>query len=380
MTRQRPSRCWAEIDLAALKRNLTSIRTALPASFRYISIVKADAYGHGAPLILPCLLQYGIAIFAVGSVYEAVQVRPLIGPKPTLLILGPILPEEEMPYLLEYDLTPTLSTQEELERLEALGQKAGRPLDIHLKIDTGMGRLGIWHPQASALYQAALNASYLHIQGLWTHLSSAATDLDYTRQQRSLFLKTLNELPDVDFKQWLIHADNSAGLTTLDVTAPFNAARIGLLQFGISPFPQRQPIPVEPVLSFHTRIGLVKQLPTGTRISYDGSYRLKRPSALAILTGGYNDGIPTSLSHNGCALIQGQRCPFVGRVTMDQTIVDVTDLLQPPAIGATATLIGVQSTASIDVWEFSNASGKIPWEILCAIGNSVPRIIKETAS
>ncbi len=375
MNPEKQFRCWVEIDLAALERNLGRIRSALPQHIRYIAVVKADAYGHGLYQTVARLMQCGADIFAVANVYEAAEIRE-IGSGWPILILSPLLPAEDR-YLLEHDLIPTLSTLDELNRYNALGKKAGRCLPVHLKIDTGMGRIGVWHEHALEFYRLIREARHVELQGVFTHFSSAATDTECTRRQRMLFLDTIAQFPAVDLTRLLIHADNSAGLETLRAESPFNAVRVGLLQFGVSPYRDSilSRVTAEPVLSFYTRIGLVKSLPAGATISYNRTYKLARSSQIAVLTAGYGDGIPTSLSNKGCVLIRGQRCPILGRVTMDQTIIDVTDLAQVD-VGERVTLIGTQDTATITASEFGAWAGDIPWEIFCSITKRVPRVYR----
>ncbi len=364
-------RCWAEIDLAAFERNLKRIQAALPAGVRYISVVKADAYGHGMPQIVRRLMQSGVDCFAVANVHEAADIRNLGAGWP-ILVLSPILPGEE-PRLIDCELTATVSSAEEVERLSAVAFARGTRIDVHLKIDTGMGRLGVWHEWAGELFEKIRTAPALRLQGIYTHFSSADSDPEFTALQRRRFLDVLKrlELPD----DLVIHADNSASLESLSGDSPFNAVRVGLLQFGVPPYPDSAlaRARVEPVFSFHTRVGIVKQLPAGCDISYGRTRRLPRDSTVAVLTAGYGDGIPLPLSNTGQVLIRGRACPILGRVTMDQTIVDVTDLPQV-AVGDEAVLIGRSGGREISVAEFSNTAGSIPWETLCSITKRVTRV------
>jgi alanine racemase len=364
-----PHRCWAEIDLAAFERNLKHIQAALPPGVRYISVVKADAYGHGMPQMVRRVMQSGVDCLAVANVNEAADIRHM-GMGWPILILSPILPHEDQ-FLVDYDAAATLSSTEEAERLHALGQKRGRPIKVHLKIDTGMGRLGVWHSEAPALFQQITQLPGLKLEGVYTHFSSAENDPAFTALQRARFLAVL----PASHSGLLIHADNSAGLESLRPDTPFNAVRIGLLQFGISPSPLsiQTPAHVEPVFSFHTRVGLVKSLPAGTDISYGRSYTLQRPTRIAILTAGYADGIPFKLGNKGSVLIGGQRCPILGRVTMDQTVVDVTDLEQVTP-GDCAVLIGKDGADEITAAEFSQTAQTIPWETLCSVTKRVARV------
>jgi alanine racemase len=367
---KQPHRCWAEIDLAAFERNLKRIQSALPDEMRYVAVVKADAYGHGMPQMVRRLMQSGVDYFAVANITEAAEIRHMGAGWP-ILLLSPLLPGEES-QVLAHDLTATVSTVGECERLNQLGQRYDQKVRIHLKIDTGMGRLGVWHEQAGALLKEISGYPHLRLEGLYTHFSSADSDPEFTQLQRRRFLRIVES---IDSRDLLIHADNSAGIDSLSRNSPFNAVGIGLLQFGIAPYPESAlgAASVEPVCSFHARIGLVKELPAHTDISYGRSYTLKRDSRIAILTAGYGDGIPFALSNKGSVLIHGRHCPILGRVTMDQTIVDVTDCPEA-VIGDTATLIGKNDGSEITTVAFSNLVGTIAWETLCSITKRVTRI------
>ena len=216
--------------------------------------------------------------------------------------------------------------------------------------------------------------SRLELRGIYTHFSSASSDLAFTQSQRERFLAIIDQAGPLT-KDLLIHADNSTSIDTLCRDSPFNAVRIGLLQFGIPPYPNSAfgSVSVEPVFSFHTRVSLVKDLPTGTDISYERSCRLVRDSRIAILTAGYADGIPISLSNKGEVLLHGKRCPILGRVTMDQTIIDVTDC--PSAkVGDHAVLIGKDQGVEITATEFSRVAMTIAWETLCSVTKRVTRV------
>jgi alanine racemase len=374
-TSRLPLRCWAEINLACLERNLRLIRASLPRHMRYVAVIKADAYGHGLPQTAARLMHAGADLFAVANLAEAAAIREL-SPDWPILLLSPLLPDEDR-HVVAYDVAATVSSAEEVARLEAVGKAAGKIITVHLKIDTGMGRLGVWHTEAPALYQKIHDAAYLKLAGVFTHFSSPDEDAAFTAEQRRRFLDALSLCQGLDLSQLLVHADNSAGLETIEVAGPFNAVRVGLLQFGILPHPASllSQVQAEPVFSFHTRVGLVKRLPRGTAISYGRTSVLKRDSIVAILTAGYGDGVPRSASNRGFVLIGGQRCSILGRVTMDQTIVDVTDLASVKA-GDQATLIGRQLDEHISLTEFSRWADTIPWETLCSVTKRVTRLYR----
>ncbi|MEO6874805.1 MAG: alanine racemase [Opitutaceae bacterium] len=370
-----PLRCWAEIDLAALERNLRLIRASLPAHIRYVAVVKADAYGHGLPQTVARLMHSGADLFAVATLSEATAVREL-GPGWPILLLSPLLPEEDR-YLADYDLAATVSTADEVVRFEAVGRAVGKPIAVHLKIDTGMGRLGVWHEHAAELYQKISVASHLKLAGVFTHFASPDDDTAFTAEQRKRFLAALARFQGIKLSELFVHADNSSGLETMPGASPFNAVRVGLLQFGILPHPHSllAQVHTEPVFSFRTRVGITKTLPGGTTVSYGRTRTLTRDSVVAVLCAGYGDGIPRAVSNRAQVLIAGQRCPVLGRVTMDQTIVDVTDV---PGVkcGDEVVLVGRQHAGEISITEFSRWADTIPWETLCSVTKRVPRIYR----
>jgi alanine racemase len=370
-----PHRCWAEIDLAALERNLRLIRASLPPHIRYVAVVKADAYGHGLHHVAARLMHSGADLFAVANVTEAATLREL-GPGWPILLLSPLLPEEDR-CLVEYDLAATVSSAEEVARFNAVGQAAGKTIAVHMKIDTGMGRLGVWHEAAPGLCAQIIAAPHLRLAGVFTHFSSPDDDPVFTAEQRRRFLHALAACTGVNPADIFVHADNSSGLESMPGVSPFNAVRVGLLQFGILPHPNSMlaQVHTEPVFSFRTRVGLVKQLPKGTDISYGRTHTLSRDSQIAVLCAGYGDGIPRAASNRASVLIHGKRCPVLGRVTMDQTVVDVTDV---PAVrcGDEAVLVGRQQQAEISITEFSRWADTIPWETLCSVTKRVPRLYR----
>lgn len=370
-----PLRCWAEIDLDALERNLRLIRASLPTHMRYVAVVKADAYGHGLHQASAALMHAGADLFAVANISEAAALRELSADWP-ILMLSPVIPDEDR-FLAEYDVAATISTHDEVQRFDAIARQAGRPQQVHLKIDTGMGRLGVWHEKAPALIRTILAAPNLRLAGIFTHFAAPDDDPLFTAEQRRRFLAALAACPELDLTKLFIHADNSAGLESIATAGPFNAVRVGLLQFGILPRPGSllAQVHTEPIFSFRTRVGVVKDLPAGTDISYGRTFTLKRPSTIAIICAGYGDGFARAASNKAQVLIRGRRCPVLGRITMDQVIVDVTDV---PGVlsGDEVVLVGRQLGSEISIAEFADWSGTITWEVLCSVTKRVPRVYK----
>ncbi|MGF1531345.1 MAG: alanine racemase [Puniceicoccaceae bacterium] len=368
-------RCWAEIDLSALEENVRRIRAAIPATMQYISVVKANAYGHGlAPLAIH-LLQGGVSGFAVATLEEAETLRQLSRGCP-ILLLAALLPGEA-PRASRLRITATLSSLPELHRIEDELARSDTHLNAHLEVDTGMGRLGVWHEQLAPLLHHLEQSPRLRLTGTFTHYADAPDAPDFTRLQKDRFQAVLPAITAIARQPLLIHADNSGGVETFGHDSPFNAARVGLLQFGVLQSTNRPlaDLPVRPVLSLHARVAHTKELPPGSTISYGRTYTLQRRTRLAVLSAGYADGLPTQLSNCGRALLRGRICPILGRVTMDQTIIDAS-AIEDLAPGECATFIGTQGQTTLSVETFSQQANTIPWASLCGITNRVPRIYR----
>lgn len=373
MTHSPLPRAWAEINLTHFERNIEKIKSVLPGSVRYIAVVKADGYGHGVGHIVERLLQCGIHDFAVANAREGSDVR-YIAPQSEICVLGPTLPEETETAIADH-LTIAVSDVAEAEALNALARSRGERISVNLKIDTGMGRMGVWHESAGELIQRILTLPALELCGVFTHFSSADTSEEYTQLQRKRFLVAIEKIPPEIRKNLQIHADNSAGLESFSRKEPFNAVRVGILQYGLPPAPGTffSEISPSPVLAFRSRIGLIKTLPAGTAVSYNRTKILSRETRIAIVTAGYGDGIPTAAGNRAQFLVRGKRVPVIGRVTMDQTLVDISDV--PAArIGDVVTLIGEADGAQIRMEEFCDWGDCIPWEALVSITKRVPRI------
>lgn len=366
-----PLRAWTEIDLSAYERNLKNIKNALPKHLEFVSVVKADAYGHGLPQIVERSLQSGIKAFAVANIHEAFEIRN-IGVGWPILLLGALLPGEEH-FIPNSDFIPTISSLDELHRLNKACEASHTSVDIHLKVDTGMGRLGIWFENFSECFDQIQSMQLVNLTGIYTHFSDPINDEAFTLLQRERMqaLLTSHPLPE----NLKIHADNSASFSGLYKYPDFNAVRIGLLQYGVLPYEQCDlgDLQTSPTLSFYTKVGVVKNLPKGTSISYGRKYILKRDSKIAVLTAGYGDGIPIAYGNKGSVIIRDQLCPIIGQITMDQIIVDVSKLETIDA-GDTVILIGSSKSHTISLETFSKESKTIPWEILCSITKRVNRL------
>ena len=367
-------RSWAEIDLAKLERNLKLIRDSIPQNFQYISVVKADAYGHGILPTASRLMQSGVDLFAVANIKEASEIREMGSGWP-ILVLGPLL-EEEDEALIDLDIIPSVSSVAEVARFQKLSEKAEKKITVHLKVDTGMGRMGSWWEKAPQVIHEINASDGIKLKGILTHFAEPSNE-EFSRLQRNRFQKIVQEcLPSPLPSDFIIHADNSSSLKIMEKNSVFNAVRIGLLQFGVTPpiNSALSHIPVEPVLSFHAKLALVKELPAQTSLSYGRLHTLDRPSRIGIISAGYGDAIPLHCGNQASALIRGKSYPLVGRVTMDQTLIDLTEGPDNLANGEVVTLIGEQGGSSIPLETLALHGKTIPWELLCSITKRVPRI------
>ena len=348
------NRSWIEINLSALEKNVRKIKAALPRGTTYIAVVKADAYGHCMPQSVIRFLKGGADMFAVANMQEVSRIRELVSTKP-VLVLSPILPAERK-LVFEYDAIPAISTAEEAMDFDTLARERGRILNLHVKIDTGMGRFGVWHKKAVPFLREISQYKNLRLAGIFTHLSSADCDEAYTQGQIENFKRVVDEFGAQNI---MTHLHASAGLNYIKSGAPFNAVRVGLLQYGISPFgDKRQTIaPVEPVMSFKARIASTSKNPQ---------------RSIATVSAGFADGVPSNFSKKACVLIRGKRCPIVGNVSLDETIVNI-DAVPDAREGDEVVFIGGQGGEFIDLPSYSRWTRRIPWESMVAIPKRVAR-------
>jgi alanine racemase len=359
-------RVWAEIDLAALRHNINTIRRALEPRTKIMAVAKADAYGHGALPIAWTALESGCAMVGVGDSGEAIQLREGGIPGP-ILILGAIV-EEEIHKVVQYDISVTVHSTDLLPLLNQEARRRNRPLRVHLKIDTGMARLGASPARALDVARAILDCSNLQLEGVSTHLASAANP-EAVREQLDQFRSAIDELTGDGIQPPILHAANSAGLFTCP-EAHFDMVRPGIALYGMDPgIFARLGISLKPVLSLRSQIAYLKGVGADVPIGYDGRYRTTRPTRIATCPVGYNDGYPYQLSGRGEAVVRGRRVPVVGNVTMDYIMLDLGDV--PDAeVGDEVTLIG----DGIRVEELARRAGTIPYELTCRLGRRVGRV------
>jgi alanine racemase len=365
------------VDLNALRSNLAWLRHRVGPQVKILTVVKADAYGHGLKQIAALLMQSGTDVFGVANLTEAHYIRS-VGRGWPVLMLGACLPHE-VERAVKDGIMPTLSSWTEAQWFSAAAQRANRVVEAHLKIDTGMGRLGVCTNEAVALVRKISRLKGMQVAGLMTHYSSVEDDAEFTRRQRTAFLDVLRKLENAGFIVPQIHASNSGALLWEPDTI-FNLVRPGLLVYGVMP-PGKRPasaqwrLPLRPALSWKCRVSLVKEVAKGTPISYGHTFIAPRQMRVAVITAGYGDGYLRAASNRASVLISGRRCPVLGRVTMDQTIVNVSALSRVKP-GDEVVLIGKEGRDEITATELAHWCGTIPWEILTNITYRVPRIYR----
>jgi alanine racemase len=363
---------WAEIDLAALRANVGELR-AIVAPARVLAVVKADGYGHGAVACGRAAVEAGAAMLGVALVEEGVELRDAGIDAPILVLSEPVAAAAAT--VVANRLTPAVYTAGGIEALaKAVAELDALPLPVHLKVDTGMHRVGAAPEAAPALAELVDTHRELRFEGLWTHLAVAdEPDNPYTDQQLEQFEAVRAGIaargrggPE------LVHAANTAGALAF-TSARYDLVRPGIGIYGIAPVPELAALaPLRPVMSVKATASFVKRLPAGAAISYGLRYRVERPVNIATVPIGYGDGVPRNLSEaGGEVLIRGRRCPIAGTVTMDQLMVDVGD--DAVEAGEEVVLIGRQGTEEITAAEWAARLRTIPYEIVCNIGPRVPR-------
>ena len=378
----------AVVDLDALASNYRAIARALPAGCVPMPVVKADAYGHGAAHVAKRLAAEGAGIFAVAVVEEGLELRRA-GITQPILVMGWI-GKDQLGSLVEGGLTPNIHSVEQGEELKSFLEgeegKGNSPLPVHLKLDTGMTRLGVRAadvPRVLDLLEG-MGEEKIFLEGVFQNFASSDRPGDpQTEAQTHTFEEILSLVLSRGHRPSMIHTDNSAAMLSRLANSPSFFSPVGVthvrpglaLYARVPGFSSEANDSLFDVMSFVSVVDQVKTVPAGARVGYGGTFVCARPTTLAIVPAGYADGVPRSLSGHGAVLIAGKRCPLAGRVSMDLTTVDVTDLPARPARGDEAVFFGRQGGARLGVDEVAAAAGTVSWEILCGVGPRVPRII-----
>lgn len=381
----------ARVDVSVLQSNFRAIQAFLaeggggesvrervdppaPRVPAVVAVVKANAYGHGSERVALALEQAGATMLACADIEEGIVLRKA-GVGLPILVFG-ALSVSDLDGIFEYALTPTISTPSAARALQAAAASRGARLSYHLKIDTGMNRLGFRHDNLARTLPDLLRSPNLRLASIYTHFATADTpELTLFDDQRQRFERALQTVRALGAAADVVrHAANSAALLR-DSRTWYDVVRPGLLLYGIVPPPLASTIPVDPVMSLTSRVVAVKGLRPGESVGYGGRFTARQPTTIAVVPAGYADGLDARLSQRGQVLIRGRRVLIVGAVSMDMITVDVTELgdVQP---GDEVVLIGRQGTESwqrIDAREMAAAIGTIPYEIVCRIGSRIER-------
>ena len=359
-------RCWAEIDQSALRHNAAVVRHRLGPGVELLAVVKANGYGHGMVGVAKALSQ-DAQFFGVANLEEATILRREVSHP--LIILGPALPAERSP-IAEGGFIPSVSTFEEAMEFDRVAQRA--PVAINFVIDTGMGRMGVPEAEAMALFKKVAALPNIKIHSLSTHLPVSNEDANFTRAELAQFANLVKKLR-VEFPgDYKTHVLPSAGVLAF-ADPPFDIVRAGLMLYGISPFPEFQKL-LRQVLAWKTRISLIRNMPAGHGISYGRTFITPRKMRVATLSAGYADGYPRHLSNcDAAVLVRGQRCPLLGRVTMDLMMIDVSHI-DGAEVGDEVVLLGRQIDEEVSATELADRANTISWEIVTRIGSRVRRV------
>ncbi|MFC1693648.1 alanine racemase [Candidatus Latescibacterota bacterium] len=367
----------ATTDLNAYKRNIVKIISFVGDSVKVMAVVKANGYGHGMVECARTALEAGVDILGVAYAYEGIALRDAVITAPILVMASDQL--DSLSTMVDYNLTISLTSFEMLENLKKELSSRNGTCRIHVKVDTGMGRLGIQPEKTAELIETAGNIPGITVEGIFTHFPSADEDMDsFSLKQIKKFSDILENLSNRGLRPPIAHMCNSAG-TLKFPGAHFDLIRAGIMTYGLIPFPGSQEIlEVEPVLSWKSRICFIKEVPVGFTVSYGSTFITERPSRLATVPIGYADGYKRLLSNRGKAIVNGVAVPVAGRVCMDQTVFDITDA-GDVRIGDPIILIGKQGDARITAEDHAEIAGTITHEIVTGISGRVSRTFVKTS-
>lgn len=373
-------RVWAEVDLDAITANIENIKKCIKPETKIIAVLKTDGYGHG-DLPIARILEPDDAVwgYAVATVEEAYTLREK-GIKKPLLILGYTFPYS-YEKMIEEEIRPTVFMLDMAQMLSEKAQEMGKVCHIHIKVDTGMTRIGM-HPDEESieLIRKIKELPGLELEGIFTHFATAdESDKSKTYRQMQMFQSFVNETEDkLSFQFPMKHCSNSAGIIEMP-EANMDAVRAGIIIYGLWPSKEVEDdhkMELKPALALKSRIVYVKMVSANQEISYGGTFITARDTQVATICIGYGDGYPRSLSNIGYVLVNGQKAPILGRVCMDQFMVDVTDVKGEVCVGDVVTLIGDDGGKTISMEELGELSGRFNYELACDIGKRVPRIYK----
>lgn len=363
---------WLEIDLSFLENNYKYIRSKINKETKIAAVVKANAYGHGAVRVAQKLSELGAEYLCVGSPDEGLELRKA-GINAPIIVLAEVL-KSQYNDIIKGDLIQTAASWKSLKSLDKAGIKAEEIIKVHLKVDTGMGRIGFFPEELVDIYSSAVKLKNIKIEGIFSHLARAdEKNKEFSYQQLQIFNSALKKIKSAGFQLPLLHIANSAAVIDLEQTY-FDLVRPGIMLYGLLPSGElRQEANLKPLLSFKTKIVQLRKLPAGSAVSYGSIYITDSAEELAVLPVGYKDGYPRLLSNQGEVLINGQRAPIRGRVCMGQTIVSVEEI-EDVEVGDEVVLIGRQGDEEISATEIADLCGTINYEIVCGLSERLEKI------
>ncbi|MBD2447695.1 alanine racemase [Nostoc sp. FACHB-152] len=368
-------RAWVEIDLGALSENVQQFKQFLSPRTQLMAVVKADAYGHGAVTVAQTALQSGANWLGVATVPEGIELREA-GIQAPILILGAAQTPEQIQAIAQWQLQPTLCSPKQAfifsNVLETINYSS--PIPVHIKLDTGMSRLGTNWQEATEFVQLVKRLPHLKIASIYSHLATAdSPDTAIMQEQHQRFEEAIAQIKNLGIKIPSLHLANSAA-TLADQQLHYDMVRVGLGVYGLSPATHlNHQVRLKPVLQVKARITQVKTIPAGTGVSYGHQFIAPQEMRLAVVGIGYADGVPRNLSNKMQVLLRGQRVPQIGAITMDQLMIDVSTIpdLQE---GEVVTLLGKEGQEQITADDWATQLNTISWEILCGFKHRLPRV------
>ncbi|HWR66295.1 MAG TPA: alanine racemase [Bellilinea sp.] len=363
---------WAEIDLAAIRKNIRSFKRHVGDAVEIFAVVKANAYGHGAVPVAKAALDAGARRLAVHRLTEGIELRQA-GLTAPILVMG-YTPPAGAQAMVEWDLTPSCITTEFAQAFSAQAAANGKIMPLHVKVDTGMSRYGLFPAEVIPFLTAVSELPGIKIEGLFTHFATAdSSDLTWVLQQIATFDQLISTTRSTGMDIPIIHAANSA--TTMKLSqAHYNAVRPGISMYGMNPSSDWEPVfELNPALTLKSTVSRVRELPAGAGVSYGRTFVTSRPTMAALVPVGYGDGYHRILTNKGVVLIRGQRAPIMGRVCMDQFVVDVTGI---PGVQQDdeVVLVGRQGQERISAEEVGRLAGSINYEVTTGL---LPRVVRK---